>query len=312
MVHPVSPITKAAGTKLFAQFKAEDVIRLYHEQLNIDVSRFFTNNSVFNLYKCTQTGYKFYHPQELAGDGKFYESLQRQLGSEYYHGWKFENQLALNQIKNGDEVLDIGCGTGNFLARVKEKTNEAYGLELNDEAVNVCRSRGLNVYREFIQDHAASRKGFYDVVCAFQVLEHIYDVKEFIESTLSVLKKDGKLIIGVPNNEPYFLGYDKYCTLNLPPHHIGLWNKEVFKNFASIFNLQIEKVEYDTKGRMLTEAYLRAKYLAGIKSLGGRHSLTQKIIMSSLALITLPEAFVKKLTRGLHGSHMALVFRKLN
>jgi 2-polyprenyl-3-methyl-5-hydroxy-6-metoxy-1,4-benzoquinol methylase len=311
MAHPISPLTKNDATELFSTFRAKDVINLYQQQLNIDVSRFFKDRSLFYLYKCTETGYKFYYPKELSGDGKFYEVLQTQLGPKYYHEWKFENQLAFDEIRNNDTVLDIGCGIGNFLTKAVQKTNHVFGLELNEKAVSVCTSKGLKVYKELIQEHIAGHEELYDVVCMFQVLEHIYDVKEFIDSSLKVLKKGGKLIIGVPNNEPYFLGYDKYCTLNLPPHHMGLWNRKVFEKFAKIFNLRILKVEYDTTGKILIQAYLRAKYLAGIKSPPGKHSLPEKIKMASLAFITLPVTLARKLSTGLRGSHMAVVFQKL-
>ena len=311
MTPQVCPITKKNSTELFASFEGKDIIELYRQHLNIDVSRFFKDHTVFYLYRCNETGYKFYYPRDLCGDGKFYEDLQTQLGPEYYHEWKFENQLAFDEIKAGNKVLDIGCGIGNFLTKVAEKTNHAYGLELNEKAISICTGKGLNVYRELIQDHAKGHKEYYDVICMFQVLEHVYDVKEFIDSSLKSLKKGGKLIIGVPNSEPYFLGYDKYCTLNLPPHHMGLWNKTVFERFAELFNLSILKVKYDTKGRILTEAYLRAKYLAGVKSLVGKHSTLEKIKIGYLAFITLPATIIKKLAKGLNGSHMLLILQKV-
>ena len=311
MTNPICPITKKNTTELFSSFKGKDIIELYRAQLDIDVSRFFKDHPVFDLYQCNETGYKFYYPQDLSGDGKFYETLQIQLGDGYYHKWKFENQLAFDAIRANDRVLDIGCGIGNFLAKAVEKTSHVYGLELNENAISICISKGLNVYRESIQDHVETHKEYYDVICMFQVLEHIYDVKEFIDSTLKALKKGGKLIIGVPNNQPYFLGYDKYCTLNLPPHHMGLWNEDVFKKFAKLFNLSILEVKYDTKGRILTEAYLRAKYLTGVKSLIGKHSLLEKIKIGFLAFITLPATIIKKRTKGLNGSHMVLMLKKL-
>lgn len=311
MTNPICPITKKNTTELFSSFKGKDIIELYRAQLDIDVSRFFKDHPVFDLYQCNETGYKFYYPQDLSGDGKFYETLQIQLGDEYYHEWKFENQLAFDAIQANDRVLDIGCGIGNFLAKAVEKTSQVYGLELNENAISICISKGLNVYRESIQDHAATHKEYYDVICVFQVLEHIYAVKEFIDSTLKALKKGGKLIIGVPNNQPYFLGYDKYCTLNLPPHHMGLWNEGVFEKFAKLFNLSILEVKYDTKGRILTEAYLRAKYLTGVKSLIGKHSLLEKIKIGFLAFITLPATIIKKMTKRLNGSHMVLMLKKL-
>jgi 2-polyprenyl-3-methyl-5-hydroxy-6-metoxy-1,4-benzoquinol methylase len=309
MTAPQSPITKNNNTTLTDTFSAKDIISLYKQQLDIDVSRFFTSPS-FYLFRCNDTGYRFYYPEGLDGDGKFYEALQNKLGKEYYHTWKFENQLAFDEIKPGDKVLDIGCGIGNFLIRAKEKTNNVVGLELNQNAVNVCRQKDLTVFNEMIQEHAATHEDYYDVVCMFQVLEHIYDVKDFLEASLKVLKRGGKIIIGVPNNEPYFLGYDKYCTLNLPPHHMGLWNKDVFKQLEDLFNLALLKTEYDTSGRIMAEAYLRAKYISNVKSLPGRHSVKEKLLMATIGLVTLPLTIIKKIIKGIHGSHIASVFEK--
>jgi SAM-dependent methyltransferase len=246
----------------------------------------------------------------MDGDGNFYATLQQRLGDGYYHDWKFENQLAYDVINAGDKVLDIGCGVGKFLMKAKDKAKEVAGLELNEKAVEVCRGKGLTVYNEMIGDHASGKSGYYDVVCMFQVLEHIYDVRPFLEDSLKALKQGGKLVIGVPNNEPYFQGYDKYCTLNLPPHHMGLWNKEVFKKVADILGLYMQEVRYDVKGSIKTYAYLKAKYHAHVKSPAGKHTTGEKIKMLVYGLVTVPLAIIKKITGGINGSHIAIVFEK--
>lgn len=310
MINPASPLTQKNNTVITDSFLSKDIIPLYKDQIGMDVSRFFTGKEEFYLYKDEDTGYRFYYPEGMDGDGKFYEELQKSLGADYYHTWKFENQMAYDVIQPNDKVLDIGCGFGNFLMRAKEKTGNAVGLELNENAVNECRKKGLSVFKEMIQQHAETHENFYDVVCMFQVLEHIYNVKEFLEASLKVLKTGGKLIIGVPNSEPYFLGYDKYCTLNLPPHHMGLWNIKVFRELSNLFNLKILDTSYDIKGRVSAEAYVRAKYFAGIKSLPGNHSAIEKIKIILSGLITLPLTLIKKATKGLNGSHIAVLFEK--
>ena len=310
MNNPLSPVTGKNNTTLTDVFFSKDIIQLYKLQLGIDVSTFFSGANTFFLYQCHETGYRFYHPQAMAGDGAFYATLQQSLGEDYYHEWKFENQLALDVMVPGEKVLDIGCGIGNFLIRAKDKATVT-GLELNEKAIEVGRQRGLNILNEMIETHALNNPEHYDVVCFFQVLEHIYDVKSFLENALKVLKPGGKLVIGVPNNEPYFLGYDKYCTLNLPPHHMGLWNANVFKKMAPLFNLKMQKYQYDVKGSIRTYAYLKAKYLAHVKSPGGKHSMGEKIKMLSWGLLTVPLAIYKKLSKGINGSHIAVVFEKL-
>jgi len=306
-----SPITNKSKTTVAAAFQAADIIRLYNEQLGIDVKRFFAGIDPIYLYLDKETGYRFYYPTSLAGDGKFYEALQEKLGSGYYHEWKFENQVAFDIIKESDKLLDIGCGTGNFLTRATEKTRDVYGLEMNEKAVEECRSRKLRVFNESIQQHSKDHREIYDMVTMFQVLEHVYDVKSFLEASLKVLKPSGKLVIGVPNSEPYFLKYDKYCTLNLPPHHMGLWNKKTVQKIAPFFNLKLESVTYDDNIKFLTESYTLAKLIGNVRSVPGKHSIKDKSIILMSALISIPVTFFKRIFKVSHGSHMVAVFQKI-
>src|SRR5690606_22887486 len=85
----------------------------------------------------------------------------------------------------------------------------------------------------------------FDVICSFQVLEHVYEVNDFINNQLRILKKGGRLIVGAPNNNPYLFIHDKYHTLNLPPHHAGLWNKKSLTSLEKVFNLEVEEVFYE-------------------------------------------------------------------
>ena len=76
----------------------------------------------------------------------------------------------------------------------------------------------------------------FSFICSFQVLEHVYEVYGFLNSAIALLKNKGKLIIAVPNNNPYFLKHDKYHTLNLPPHHMGIWDERSLKFIGKLFD----------------------------------------------------------------------------
>lgn len=62
-----------------------------------------------------------------------------------------------------------------------------------------------SLYRIFVKENESQ----FDVVTFFQVLEHIADVHSFLTSALLTLKTGGKVILAVPNNEPYYLKYDR-------------------------------------------------------------------------------------------------------
>ena len=198
---------------------------MYQKRFRVDVSKYFKGLTKIEVAECSETGYRFYYPFEIAGDGPFYEELQKAMSGDdsYYRPWGYDHQFAFEKINKDERVLDIGCGSGNFLKKIREKTDKVYGLEFNNKAIEDCKKEGLTVFAETIEQHAERHAGFYDVVCAFQVLEHIHKINEFITAAVKVLRKGGSLIIGVPNNEPYFQRFNKYSTLNLPPHHMGLW-----------------------------------------------------------------------------------------
>jgi 2-polyprenyl-3-methyl-5-hydroxy-6-metoxy-1,4-benzoquinol methylase len=236
-----SPVTHTNNTSLVTEFDMRKIISLYKD-IGIETERFFNGTNAVTLHQCNDTGYRFYYPFTIFGDDTFYEDLYTNI-SGYYKPDRWEYSFAISHIPPHSRVLEIGCGAGLFLQQLAAKNCETTGLELNHKAVNDCRKKGLNVHDELIESFAAKKKEYFDIVCSFQVLEHVKDVKSFIESALVTLKPGGKLIISVPNSNPYFLGYDKYHTLNLPPHHSGLWNKSSLEKIASVFPLEMVEVK---------------------------------------------------------------------
>jgi SAM-dependent methyltransferase len=304
----ISPVTGKAGVKPFNSIDVKDIIRLYRQEHDLDVSEYFIGMDTVPIMECQATGYRFYYPSTVAGNAVFYEHFQQKNinNEDWYRKWGYDYQLAYDNIEKNESVLDIGCGTGEFLKKIREKTGNAVGLELNSVAYDKCIKAGLTVYNETIQAYAANNRGKYDVVCIFQVLEHVYDIKDFLDAALKALKPGGKLVIGVPNNEPYFQGYDKHSTLNLPPHHVGLWNKKALSNLQGCFGIRMEKLVYDKKGGLVADAYYRAKYSLGITTEYRRHSRTEKIKLMLLSPFMLPLSIFG----GMHSGFVAALYRK--
>lgn len=229
------------NAELIETFNSDTIISRYNG-LDIKVARFFKSESIY-LYKCKKTGYRFYYPFEIVGDAQFYEDLSKNKSNYYSERWEHNN--ALKYIDKNDFVLEIGSGFGAFLSMLKTSNIKSVGLELNPHAIAVCTQKKLKVKNALIEDEAQTNKETYNVVCSFQVLEHITNVHSFIKASVDVLKENGKLIIGVPNNNPYLFVNDKHHTLNLPPHHAGLWDKKSLKALESVFSIKLEKLEFE-------------------------------------------------------------------
>jgi SAM-dependent methyltransferase len=118
------------------------------------------------------------------------------------------------------------------------------GLELNSEEVLRAKSEIFEVHDcDFFEfDY---NKGAYDTIALFQVLEHIKDISSFFEHARELLKSKGKLIISVPNNNPYLYVFDKYHTLNLPPHHMGLWTGRSLKKAGASFGFSVKDLQFE-------------------------------------------------------------------
>lgn len=236
----LSPITHQPA-RLVEHIPVSLIEKQYQDEINMDVSAYFKGLKEVDLYECVQTGYRFFYPLTIAGDAAFYEELQQY--DWYYANWKWDYDKALPFIDEKAKVLDIGCGYGNFLKHIKKEKNcDCAGLEFNDKAIQTGRENGLTMYGESIEKHAEAHAGEYDIVCYFQVLEHIADIDSFVAASIKVLRKGGKLIICVPNNNPYWFHSFKFHSLNMPPHHMGWWNKQAFEAFENIYPLKLKEI----------------------------------------------------------------------
>jgi SAM-dependent methyltransferase len=244
-----SPLTNSQNVRLIGELDASRIVKNYQENFGIDVSSYFEQTSQVGVYQCQESGLKFFYPDTLAGDADFYARLS-QAYKGYYAVWKWEHQKVFEYLNVGDKVLEIGCGNGYFLEKSQaEKQIEGVGLDFNPEAIEYGKKIGVKILGEPIESHAQVHTEVYDLVCAFQLFEHVNEVGEFLKYTIQTLKKGGKLAIGVPNNDSYLFKADPYHTLNTPPHHILLWDANSLAYVAKKFNLTLVEIAFQPANR---------------------------------------------------------------
>ncbi|MBU6390088.1 methyltransferase domain-containing protein [Patescibacteria group bacterium] len=222
--------------------KSSEIITRYSNQFDIAVDRYFAGVPEVGIYRCEATGYRFYYPLTLSGDGIFYEKLQK--FSWYYMDWKWEHKIALKLITKNNRILEVGSGNGSFVERLEREGIRAVGLELNAQSVDNARKKRLPIIGETIEQHSAVHPKTYDMVVTFQVLEHIAEVRTFIDACLRVLKPGGRLFVSVPNNRS-FISHDQNGILNMPPHHMGLWDRHSLRAVAPLLGIRLVKMYYE-------------------------------------------------------------------
>jgi SAM-dependent methyltransferase len=208
------------------------------------------NNIEIKLNKCLSCGLLYYTPQLLA-DARLYDILQekkyyRQDKKKYYIQDKSEFMTAMNYIVSSDSVLEIGIGDGAFSRKL---TCKSYvGLELSKRAIGIAKLLNMQpnrlIIEENIENHVINNAEKYDIVCFFQVLEHISQLTLFLKASIDCLKKGGKLIISVPSEDSW-LAHERNSLLNAPPHHLTRWTSESLIKLAGLFNLKLINIEQD-------------------------------------------------------------------
>jgi SAM-dependent methyltransferase len=152
-------------------------------------------------------------------------------------------------IRTG-RILDIGCGRGLFLALMRTGGWEAVGSEFNKETA----SYASEAYGLEVKSGAPSEWGFldasFDVITIHHALEHVPDPWEMISVCRQLLKKNGLLIIAVPNLSSLqaAVGKEAWFHLDVPYHlyHfseaglVGLLRKQSF-SIAGIRRFDLEQ-----------------------------------------------------------------------
>lgn len=179
-------------------------------------------------------------------------------------------------FQNGSEhktILDIGAGSGDFLEYCKDHNYQVTGTEPSEVARKIAKQKGIELYESLdgIKDQS------FDVITMWHVLEHVPNLFECLEQLKKMLKKDGKLIIAVPNFKSYDAKYYKehWAAYDVPRHLWHFSQKSIRTLFDSV-DMKVVKVhplKYDSfyvsllseKHKTGKSNYLKA-FWVGLKS----------------------------------------------
>jgi 2-polyprenyl-3-methyl-5-hydroxy-6-metoxy-1,4-benzoquinol methylase len=142
--------------------------------------------------------------------------------------------------KEEKKLLDIGCGTGDFLVACKNKGYRVFGVEPNKKANKIATKKiGEFVYKN-LMDIEASK---FDVITLWHVLEHVPNLEEYIFKIKSLLKPNAILIIAVPNFKCFDANYYKqYWAAFDVPRHLWHFSKKSIQTIFSNYQISLIKI----------------------------------------------------------------------
>lgn len=156
--------------------------------------------------------------------------------------------MSLNGQRRG-RLLDIGCGSGAFLAKMRELGWDAVGVEFDRQAIKVAREHfGLNVYEGTLEEVGFFDNEF-DALTINHVIEHFYDPITTLKECYRILKPRGKLVVITPNIES--LGAHLFGRGWLhwdPPRHLYILSSFALGSCAEQAKLQVVKLFTTSRG----------------------------------------------------------------
>jgi len=123
-----------------------------------------------------------------------YERHRRPHAPRGYHAMIDDLEVAVTErYATGKDVLEVGCGTGLLLERIRAFAARAKGVDLSPRMLDLARSRGLDV-----AEAPATRLPFpdesFDVTCSFKVLAHVEDIGGALAEMARVTRPGGVLL----------------------------------------------------------------------------------------------------------------------
>jgi ADP-heptose:LPS heptosyltransferase/ubiquinone/menaquinone biosynthesis C-methylase UbiE len=116
---------------------------------------------------------------------------------------EFEINIAKKRLKfllsafpSAGKLLDFGCGKGYFLIEAQKSGFDVVGLDINENLTKELQGK-VNIINERLEDIKFNEREF-DVITAFEVLEHLYNPIEVLNHFYRLLKDNGVLHVSVP------------------------------------------------------------------------------------------------------------------
>lgn len=152
-------------------------------------------------------------------------------------------------FQHNTRLLDIGCGQGEYLQRLRIKNQynmQLYGVDVGGVDEERMRKQSIKFFKGDLAE-AKFKDAFFDVVTINHALEHVEDPVRVLREINRILKKTGKLIIGIPNtgSATYFLFRENSVQLDVPRHLFGYSVRNI-RMLAKKTGFEVTHVRYNS------------------------------------------------------------------
>jgi len=227
-----------------------------------DVIRYKSINSPFYpekryiLYECKHCLSRFFNVNQYnVSIQELYEKLatsKKNLSIEFLKSqyWEDQKRFILQILKKTPKsILDVGCRTGDFLMHFDDIILRE-GVEISNYCTEIANKRGLKIYNKNLESINFNKK--YDLVSAYNILEHLIDPLIFLDKLSSIINKNGLLVILIPTHESLreelLMRFHKRWHMYVPPEHLNFFSTRFLDSYLSKYNFKLIKRYYSSGG----------------------------------------------------------------
>jgi len=224
----------------------------------LEATDFLVSGELFKISECHECTLRFTNPVPDENEiEKFYKSEDYISHSNTSQGlinklYQLVRNYTLHSkrkliekeagLKSGT-MLDIGCGTGEFLNTMKNSGWEVYGVE-PDEGAQQIANRKFQLEIKIPKKLFEFTADFFDVITMWHVLEHIHHLDKNMTQLTNILKPDGTLFIAVPNYHSFDAKYyDSGWAAYDVPRHLYHFTVQAIVTLLERFGLKLKKLK---------------------------------------------------------------------
>jgi 2-polyprenyl-3-methyl-5-hydroxy-6-metoxy-1,4-benzoquinol methylase len=266
------------------------------------------SKEIFTIWQCGNCTLRFTQDVPAVSEiGAYYKSsdyishsdTNKGFINKLYHAVRFFTLRAKKNLvekyadKSKGNLLDIGAGTGAFAATMQKANWNVTALE-PDATARATAQTNFNITLQPAEQLFSLQNESFDVITLWHVLEHVHDLHNYIDKFYSLLKKDGVLIIAVPNYTSYDANeYESAWAAYDVPRHLYHFSPKSMNTLLSKHNFRLKKYKpmwFDSYYiSLLSEKYITGKnnpfkaFISG--TISNLHTMKSKRKSSSVIYI---------------------------
>jgi SAM-dependent methyltransferase len=198
-----------------------------------------TSDARFTLTRCDGCGLCYFSPRPgRDAIGAYYPSA---YGPHSAHDGD-ESRMVKRRSKRFDPVgdlrpgryLDVGCGAGQSLLRMKSKGWDVVGFDVSEQAAAAGRRLGVEIRTGRELGEAGLEAASFDLVTLFCVLPHVHDPAAALREVARVLRPGGLLLMTLPNLRSLNFALFRAFWYHLePPRHLFFFSERNLEELAA-------------------------------------------------------------------------------